>query len=434
MKKKNTILYFFLGILIIVLLGVVSYNYYQKNNDIILNELSVFLEEFKDNISTYELFDQENEYLDLVTNFEQTLINEDKKSLNELQEKMISLKENLLTKNIEMTDEKISCLENTDISKLEDSNSVIYTIEEIKKLKENHNFIKINTMYDSILSEINIKLAEVLSVESEKNIEELLKNIDGYYEYNNVNKNGLSFDTIDMIAVSSNNKLSISGGYSYIVNIDYGNIDISEATDDDLGKANIRFGSFSGELELIDTLTWKGYLWDDRESFHTSKNYYNDFPVPDIEIEIKISDDGSINTMITDPCHLNGNKIFTKAIYELEEFTVNNIQSSKKELESQPNISIRNAYDLVNQHGLPVSYYGYEYESLNIYDSEINSLTWELPDEGYYLFVYDYPAYYLVGKESGLVYSHSTQPAQPAYLMKNGQIEKTYEWTGPPYE
>lgn len=432
MSKKTKILYFIIGVTLIGLFAFGGYKFYQSKT--IIEKFDAYIEEYKKEISMYDLIDKESEYMKIINESEQALSEKNHKLIPDLKERAELLKEELLTKNIEIAEDKIKQLENIDISKLENKDSINSSIEEVKKLKESHNFIKVNEIYNSLSEEINVKITEIEEIEKQKKQEELLNNIDGLYKYEKLNKNGVSLNNVNITLISYNeNKLSISGGYNYIVNINYGNIDVNEATEEDLGMANIRSGSLGGTLEYIGNLTWGGYIWDDRE-LDMRISYNNGF-FPTIPITITMDDNGLITTTVNEASHIQGDHIFSKCSdEEVAEYGVK-IQDEKIKLEEGPKITVREAYDLVNQHGNPPE----GYEELDIIDvvvniNDIDYWWFDFPEGEYYHFIYTGPFYFYVDKESGLVYSLPSQIGLPIYLMENGEKVRSYEWNNEAYE
>ena len=438
MGKKTKILYFIIGVTLIGLLVFGGYKFYQSKT--IIEKFGAYIEEYKKEISMYDLIDKESEYTQIITESEQALSEKNHKSIPDLKERAELLKEELLKNNIEIAEDKIKQLESIDISKLDNKDFINSSIEKLKKLKKSNNFIKVNEIYNSLSEEINVKLTEIEEIEKQKKKEELLNNIDGLYKYEEVNKNGVSLNEVNISLISYNeNKLSISGGYNYIVNINYGNIDVNEATEEDLEMANIRSGSIGGELHYVDNLKWSGYIWDDSViglfNELSKKVSYNNGFFPTMPITITMDENGLITTTVNEASHIQGNHIFSKySDEEVHEYGIK-IQDEKIKLEEGPKVTVREAYDLVNQHGNPPE----EYEELDIIDTvvDINDIGYwwfDFPEGEYYYFIYTGPFYFYVDKESGLVYSHPSQIGLPIYLMKNGEIEKTYEWNNESYE
>ena len=427
MGKETKILYFIIGVTLIGLLAFVGYKF-------------AYIEEYKKEISMYDLIDKESDYKKIITESEQALSEKNHKLIPDLKERAEILKEELLKKNIEIAEEKIKQLESIDISKLDNKDSINSSIEEIKKLKESHNFIKVNETFNSLSEEINVKIAEIEEREKQKKKEELLNNIDGAYVYENLNKYGVPISEIQLQIISyGDNKLYVAGGHNAITNIG-GDIEkgIDDITLDDLGYANSKSGSLmDGYLDYDGDFSWSGFIIDDQG--YNGNIRYNECYIATIPIEITIDHDNLIVNIgeKASPVAAGTHTFKRQEDESFFNYTEDYLSDLKKNLVEEDSISPREAYDLVNQHGNPPD--EDEYEELNIYDividTDSNSYWWfDFPEGEYYEFVYDGPFYFFVDKESGLVYSHPTQIGLPIYLMKNGEIEKTYEWNNEAYE
>lgn len=436
MSKKTKIFYFIIGVTLIGVLAFGGYKFYQSKA--IIEKFGSYIEEYKKEISMYDLIDKESEYTKIITESEQALSEKNHKLIPDLKERAELLKEELLTQNIEIAEEKIKQLESIDISKLDNKDSINSSIEELKKLKESHNFIKVNEIFNSLSEEINVKIAEVEEIEKQKKQEELLKNIDGAYVYEELNKYGVPISEIQLQIISyGDNKLYVGGGHNTITNIG-GDIKkgIEDITFDDLGYANSRSGSLmDGYLDYDGDFSWSGFIIDDQG--YNGNIRYNEWYIPTIPIEITINDDNLIVNIGEKASPVaKGTHTFKRQEDEsFFNYTEDSLRELKKDLAEENSISPREAYDLVNQHS-DAPKEG-QYEELDIYDNLLfgDISYWNLPDEEYYTFAYYAPSVnYIVGKESGLVYYYPNQPEAPAYLMKNGEIEKTYEWNNEAYE
>lgn len=434
MSKKTKILYFIIGVTLIGLLAFGGYKFYQSKT--IIEKFGSYIEEYKKEISMYDLIDKESEYTKIITESEQALSEKKYKLIPDLKERAELLKEELLTKNIEIAEDKIAQLENIDISKLDNKDSINSSIEELKKLKESHNFIKVNEIFNSLSEKINVKITEVEEIEKQKKREELLKNIDGVYEYSDFNKNEVQINNINISLISYNeNKVSVYGEYNYIANFS-GHVEIEDAVEEDIGQfANSRYGTLGGILEYKGDFTWSGYIWDDRFLDVKIQYDYNNKFLPTIPITIIIDENGGIATTVNVDSHIKGNYVFSRSSDEnINEYLIER-HNQLSELKVNSKITVREAYDLVNQHS-DAPKEG-QYEELDIYDYLLfgDISFWNLPDEEYYTFAYYAPPVnYIVGKESGLVYYYPNQLEGNVYLMKNGEIEKTYEWNNEAYE
>lgn len=434
MSKKTKMLYFIMGVTLIGLLVFGGYKFYQSKTTI--EKFNSYIEAYKKEVSMYDLIDKESEYTKIITESEQALSEKNYKLISDLKEKAELLKEELLRKNIEIAEEKIKQLESIDISKLDNKDSINSSIEELKNLKESHNFIKINETFNSLLEEINVKIAETEEIEKQKKQEELLNNIDGAYVYENLNKYGVPISEIQLQIISyGDNKLYVTGGHNAITNIG-GDIEkgIDDITFDDLGYVHSKSGSLmEGYLDYNGDFSWSGFIYDDQG--YNGNIYYNSGYFSTIPIAITIDNTNLIVNIGEKASSVAaGTHTFKRQDDEsFFNYTEDYLSDLKKTLSEEYSISPREAYDLVNQHGNPPE----RYEKLNIYDEPIgvNGDWWfEFPDGEYYQFVYEEPIYFLVNKESGLVYSFPSQIGLPIHLMKNGEIEKTYEWNNEAYE
>ena len=192
-----------------------------------------------------------------------------------------------------------------------------------------------------------------------------------------------------------------------------------------------------GYLDYDGDFSWSGFIIDDQG--YNGNIRYNECYIATIPIEITIDHDNLIVNIgeKASPVAAGTHTFKRQEDESFFNYTEDYLSDLKKNLVEEDSISPREAYDLVNQHGNPPD--EDEYEELNIYDividTDSNSYWWfDFPEGEYYEFVYDGPFYFFVDKESGLVYSHPTQIGLPIYLMKNGEIEKTYEWNNEAYE
>lgn len=142
-----------------------------KNNDIITN-FSKYLDEYKNEISNYNLNDNQESCNNLISESEQSISDKNYKNVEYLTTKLNQLKEGILNKNIEMLNNTIYELESIDISKISDKASITTQFEQIKKLKDEKQFIKATELLALVKEDINNKL-EIIKKEEEKiNIEQ----------------------------------------------------------------------------------------------------------------------------------------------------------------------------------------------------------------------------------------------------------------------
>lgn len=383
MGKETKILYFIIGVTLIGLLAFGGYKFYQSKT--IIEKFGAYIEEYKKEISMYDLIDKESEYTKIITESEQALSEKNYKLIPDLKERAEFLKEELLKKNIEIAEDKIKQLESIDISKLDNKDSINSSIEELKKLKESHNFIKVNETFNSLSEEINVKVAEIEEIEKQKKQEELLKNIEGEYVYENLNKNGVAKSIITLQIISnSNNKLYITGNHTAISSISNScEKDIDNITKEDIGYVNTRSGTLmNGYLEYNGDFSWSGVIVDDQGIYPNI--YYNKEFFPTIPIEISMDSDNLIVNVGEEASPVvSGTHTFKKTndeAYYNYDWDKEYIRSLKETLVNEPPISFIKAYDLVNQHGNPPE----GYEELNIYDIVVD-------DDNYDYWWVDFP-------------------------------------------
>lgn len=165
MKKNKKIMIMIIIVVIVAITGVVTYTSYKKNK--VIAEFNNYIEEYKDDISTYILNTNEAKYQDLINKCEQVIANKEFKKVEELKEELSQLKDDLTNSNMELINKSISELEAIDISKLDDKDSIVNRIEGIKKLRDDKEFANANEEVIALTAEINKKL-EIKKQEEEK--------------------------------------------------------------------------------------------------------------------------------------------------------------------------------------------------------------------------------------------------------------------------
>lgn len=432
MKNIKKVAYIIISLLIISFIGGVGYKHYSKNQ--LVNNFSDLISNYKQDISTYDLSDRAEEYENLIKECEQAIINKDNNEIKNLNVKLDSFKEELLNKNLEITNSNVNELENIDISKLEDKDSILSKIEEIKKLRDEKNFIQANELIATLSNDINNKLEIVKQEEAKKNEEEAIKNIDGTYKYEELNKNGVFIAGYNLSILNcSENRLVVIGGtgalHKIIINNEY--IDIEEATkEEEAAGADVLPGLIQGDLEYVGDLTWQGFIWDDRNRSNT--NIYGDnIFVPTIPIEIAIDKNNNDNISVTlgEEARFSGTKILTRDTSNQNQ--INSLTDMKNRLEAdEDKISEREALELVEKEANAPE----QYQSIRITlkHSFKPNVMWGLPDEEYYHVLYKNVTgiNFLVGRESGAVYSIANQGYTPAKLMKDKNVVQVYEYIG----
>jgi len=165
MKKNKKIMIMIIIVVIVAITGVITYTSYKKNK--VIAEFSNYVEEYKDDISTYILNTNETKYQDLINKCEQIIANKEFKKVEGLKEELSQFKDDLTNSNIELINKSISELEAIDISKLDDKDSIVNKIESIKKLRDEKEFVNANEEVIALTAEINKKL-EIKKQEEDK--------------------------------------------------------------------------------------------------------------------------------------------------------------------------------------------------------------------------------------------------------------------------
>ena len=142
-------------------------NILNKNNDIIVN-FSNYLDSYKNEFSTFNLNDNQESYNNLILESEKTISDKNYKSLDSLITKLKKFKENILSKNIQDLNSNISELESIDVSKISNKDFIINKLEEIKKLRDEKQFIKAIELLKTLKEDIDIKLKSIEQEEHEK--------------------------------------------------------------------------------------------------------------------------------------------------------------------------------------------------------------------------------------------------------------------------
>lgn len=176
MKKLNKKIIIIFGILLVsILIGAIGYKNYNKNK--FIHELNTYLDKYKQETSTYDLTNNKEEYENLIEQYEQAIVNKDYKSMEVLKQNLEDLKHKLLEINLEMSNKAINELESIDISILDNKESILSKIEDIKLLIEQHQFIKANEDVKVLKNEVTTNLEDV----KKNRIESIYKKLDGYW-------------------------------------------------------------------------------------------------------------------------------------------------------------------------------------------------------------------------------------------------------------
>lgn len=138
-----------------------------QNNDNI-NNFTSYLNTYKEELSNYNLDDSKEKYNGLISEAEQAITNKDYKNIGSITSNLNQFKEEFLNKNVEVINNTITELESIDISKISDKESITNQIEEIKKLKDEKQFVKANELSNTLEEDINNKL-EVIKKEEKSN-------------------------------------------------------------------------------------------------------------------------------------------------------------------------------------------------------------------------------------------------------------------------
>ncbi|GAA0765732.1 hypothetical protein GCM10008908_02640 [Clostridium subterminale] len=165
MKNNKKIIIMIIIVVIVAITGVVTYTSHKKNK--VIAEFNNYIEEYKDDISTYIIDKNETKYQDLINKCEQIIANKEFKKVEGLKEELSQFKDDLTNINIELINKSISELEAIDISKLDDKDSIVNKIGSIKKLRHEKEFVNANEEVIALTAEINKKL-EIKKQEEEK--------------------------------------------------------------------------------------------------------------------------------------------------------------------------------------------------------------------------------------------------------------------------
>lgn len=147
-------------------------NILSENNDKI-NNFSNYINTYKEEIANYNLDDSKEKYDSLISEAEQAIANKDYKNIESLTSNLNQFKEEISNKNIELLNNTIAELESIDISKISDKESITNQIEEIKKLKDEKQFIKANELLNTLKEDINKNLELIKQQEEEQRVSQL---------------------------------------------------------------------------------------------------------------------------------------------------------------------------------------------------------------------------------------------------------------------
>lgn len=168
-KRKMIIIITVIIALIITLGGIVVYK--NINDTKKLQGFKEYVEGYKKEMSNYIIDQHKNKYEELVATSEKVVESKDVKSSESLKEELTKLKEEIVQANLDLINTSITELENVDISKLEDKESIEEKIADIKKLRDNQKFKEASEISTTLNGDINKKL-EIIRLEEEKRIEE----------------------------------------------------------------------------------------------------------------------------------------------------------------------------------------------------------------------------------------------------------------------
>lgn len=442
MKNKNKILLtIILFITLICGIGGIAYKNHQDKlaAEKAAEELKLqtdfesFVDEYKNEISTFVLGDKQENYNTLITQCETIIANKDIEKIDTCRSDLELLRKELSTYNKNLSDSYINELESLDISILneEDISYITEQLNNLKLLIDKKDFIQAKEKYTELSTFTNEK------VELKQNELNAINNIEGNYVYNEYNKNGVAINGYTLRILSySDNKLAVFGGHWGIKNIRDGEkwIKIDDLTKDNNYYINSAAGSFAGDrLDYLGDLTWEGTIWND-QSFSSPHVIGDNVYVPTIPIQIKIDNNKLLVTVGNTACPpLNGTKILERDTEN--EFNLTNYEQRKQELnDNSKTMSEYEALCLVNKHA--VDYTKFDSIKITLNHNFDAPKLWGLPAETYYSVQCGNVTgtIFLVGTESQKVYSIGSQGFSPCFLMKERNRVQTFEYIGPPSE
>lgn len=169
MKKiNNKILIPTIILICVIFLGLIGYSSYSKNKSI--SEFTAYIESYKEESKNYIFNDNREVYESLLKESEEAILDKDYKKTQELEVKLNKLKEDLVKTNFDLVNKNIAELKAIDISKLDDKESIVPRIDNIKKLGDEQKFINSNEEFIALKNEITLKL-EVIKVKEEQALE-----------------------------------------------------------------------------------------------------------------------------------------------------------------------------------------------------------------------------------------------------------------------
>lgn len=146
----------------------------EEENFNMIKEIETYLDQYKKEISNYKLDDFQEGYDNLISEVEQIISNKDSKKIESLKYNLEQLKQEILNSNTEIINSNLSYIENRDISKLSNTDSINSQIEEIKKL-ESQNYLSKAIDLSSNLKEYIDEQLKIISEEEAKKDNEFTK-------------------------------------------------------------------------------------------------------------------------------------------------------------------------------------------------------------------------------------------------------------------
>lgn len=213
--NKKTLIFSIIGILLCVtLVGTIRYNIHRKNKTIA--EFNIYLDNYKQETSTYDMTDKKENYENLIKQGEQAITNKDYKSVQNLKTNLDNLKQELLESNLAISNKSISELEAIDISTLSDKDSILSKIDEIKTLRDGNKFIEANQDSSKLKEDINKKLETLKQEEEKKKVEAEAKRIEEEKKKAEINSDFTYKKAYDFFCKVQNRQLFEDNGKYFI--------------------------------------------------------------------------------------------------------------------------------------------------------------------------------------------------------------------------
>lgn len=163
-KNKRIIIIIIILVMIVAISGAVTYTIYKRNK--VITEFNNYIEEYIDDISMYILDVNKTKYQELINECDHIIVSKESEKVEGLKEELSQLKDDLTNSNIDLINKSISELEAIDTSKLDEKDSIVNKIKNIKKLRDEKEYINANEEAKTIKTEINEKL-EIIRQEEE---------------------------------------------------------------------------------------------------------------------------------------------------------------------------------------------------------------------------------------------------------------------------